>query len=73
MRKTKIEVKADFTAYADARKAAWLDVKDGRDNLSDMADNDGKAVIDFPNVELVEFDIQTQISLADNVCKTCHK
>ncbi len=57
MWKTRIEVRADLAAHADAREAARLEVEDGRDDLSDVADNDGKSEIDFPNVGLVEFGI----------------
>ncbi len=38
-----------------------------------MADNDGEAEIDSPNVGLVEFGIQTQTSLADSVHETRRK
>lgn len=37
-----------------------------------MVDSDRKAKIDLINVELVEFDIQTIMFLADNIYKTCH-
>ncbi len=73
MRKTRIEVRADLAAHADACEAARLEVEDGCNNLSDVADNDGEAEIDFPNVGLVEFGIQTQTSLVDNVHETCRK
>ncbi len=73
MRKTMIKVRADLVVRADAYKAAWLEVKDGRDDLFNVADNDKEAKIDSPNVGLVEFDIQTQTSLADSVRKTCRK
>ncbi len=70
MRKTRIEFKADLAASADARETARLEVEDGRDDLSDVVDNNGEAEIDSPNVGLVEFGIQTQMSLADSVRKT---
>lgn len=57
MRKTRIEVRADFAAYTDACEAAWLKVGDRRNNLSDMVDNEKEAEIDSPNVGLVEFGI----------------
>ncbi len=73
MRKTRIEVRADLAARADTREVARLEVEDGCDNLSDVADNDGEAEIESPNVGLVEFGIQTQTSLADSVRETRHK
>ncbi len=57
MQKTRIEVRADIAARADACEAARLEVEDGCDNLSDVADNDGKAEIDSSNVRLVKFGI----------------
>ncbi len=50
MRKTKIEVRADIAARADAREAARLAVDDWRDKTTDMVDNDGEAEIDPTNV-----------------------
>lgn len=38
-----------------------------------MVENDGEANIDFPNMRLVKFGIQTQMSLIDNIRKTCRK
>lgn len=38
-----------------------------------MTDNDGEAKINFLNMRLVEFDIQTQISLVDSIYKICCK
>lgn len=57
MQKIRIKVRADLAVCADAHEAAWLKVKDRCDNLSDMADNDGKVEIDSPNVGLIEFGI----------------
>ncbi len=57
MRKTRIEVRADLAARVDAREAARLKVKDGRDDLFDVADNNVEAEINPPNVGLVEFGI----------------
>ncbi len=73
MQKTKIEVGADLVACIDAHEAARLEVKDGCDNLSDVANKNREAEINFPNVRLVEFGIQTQTSLADIIRKTCCK
>ncbi len=73
MRKTRIEVRTDLAARADTCEAARLEVENGHDDLSDVADNDGEAEIDSPNVGLLEFDIQTQKSLADSVRETRRK
>lgn len=73
VRKTRIEVRTDLARRANTCKAAQLEVENGRDNLSDMADNDGKAKIDSLNVGLVEFGIQTQTSLVDSIQKTRRK
>ncbi len=73
MRKTRIEVRADIAARADAREPARLAVDDWRDETTDMADNDGEAEIDPTNVGLAEFDVQTETSLADSVRETRRK
>lgn len=70
IQKTKIEVRGDFVIYADACKAGQLEVKDRRDNWSDVVDNDRKAEIYSLNVGLVRFIIQTQTSLANSIRKT---
>lgn len=57
IRKTRIEVRTDFANRADACEAAQLEVKNGHNDLSNVADNNGKAEIDSPNVGLVEFSI----------------
>lgn len=54
-----IEVRVNLTARAKTREVAWLEVKDGCNNLSDVTDNDREAEIDSLNMRLVEFDIQT--------------
>ena len=41
--------------------------------MTDMADSNGKAEIDFTNVELPEFSVHNVMSLADGICKTCCK
>lgn len=38
-----------------------------------MADKNKKDKIDFPNMRLVKFYIQTQTSLANSICKACYK
>lgn len=73
MRKTGIEVKADLAVRIDVYKMAQLQVEDERDNLFDVADNEKESEIDFWNMGLIEFVIQTQTSLADNIRKTCCK
>ncbi len=70
MRKTRIEVKVDIAARADAREAARLAVDDWRDETTDIADSDREAEIDPTNVGLAEFGIQTETSLADSVRET---
>ena len=62
IRKTRIEVRADIAAYADARKAAQLAVDNWGNETTDMADNNRKAKINSANVELVKFGIQTKTS-----------
>ncbi len=59
MQKTKIKVRVDLAIHADAREAAWLEVKNRRNNLSDVFDNDGEAKIDSLNMGLIKFGIQT--------------
>lgn len=73
MWKTRIEVRADIVACADALEITRLVVNDWRDKTTNMADNDGDDEIDHTNVELVEFDIHTKIFLIDNIRKTCRK
>ena len=70
MRKTKIEVRADIAARADARKAAWLAVDNWGDKTTDLADSNGEAKINSANIELVEFGVQTKTSLANSVRQT---
>lgn len=70
MRKTRIEVRDNIAARADAREAARLAVDDWRDKTTDMADSNGEAEIDSTNVESVEFGVQTKTSLADSVRET---
>ncbi len=57
MRKTRIEIRANIAARADARKAAQLAVDNWRDKTIDMADSDREAEIDPTNVGLAEFGV----------------
>lgn len=52
---------------------AWLEDKNECVDLSNVIDNNKKAKIYSPNMGLVEFGIKIQISLINNVCKTCHQ
>ncbi len=73
MRKTRIEVRANIAAHADACKAAQLAVDNWRNETTDMTNSDGEAEIDPTNVGLAEFGVQTKTSLADSVRKTRRK
>ncbi len=73
MRKTRIKVRADIAARADAREAARFAVNNWRDETTNMADSDGKAEMDPTNVELAEFGVQIETSLADSIRKTRRK
>ncbi len=70
IRKTKIEVRANIGAHADARQVARLVVDSWGNETTDMANSNGEAEINSINVELAKFGIQTKMSLADSVCKT---
>ncbi len=73
MQKTRIDIRANLVAYADACEVAQLEVKDRCDNLSDVADNNKKDKMNSLNIRLIAFGIQIQSSLADNIRKTWHK
>ncbi len=73
MWKTRIEVRADITARADAHKVARLAVDDWCDKITDMANSNEEAKIDPRNVGLAEFGVQTKMSLADSVRETRRK
>ncbi len=73
MRKTRIEVRADIAARADAREAARLAVDDWCDETTDMVDSDREAEIDPTNMGLAEFGVQTKTFLADSVRETRRK
>ena len=73
MRKTRIKVKANITAYADAYKATRLIVDNWRDKTTNIANSDGKAEIDPVNIELAKFGIHTKMSIVDSIYKTCCK
>lgn len=66
-------MRADLVVGTYVCKTTWLKVENRYNNLSDVTDNNGKAENDFLNVELAEFGIETQMSLANNIRKTCHK
>lgn len=73
MPKTWMKVRANITACADAYKAARLAVDNQRNKTTNIADSDGEAEIDLTNVELAEFGVYTETSLADNICETRRK
>lgn len=52
---------------------AQLAVDNWCNKTIDIADSKEKAEIDSTNVELAEFGIYIIMSLANNICKTCHK
>lgn len=51
MRKTKIEIRNDIIACTNARKAAQLTVDIWCDKITNVADSDKKAKIEFTNVK----------------------
>lgn len=74
MRKTRIKVKADLVAHADACKAAKLAVDDWCDNSPNIAnDNEDKANGDSANIDLAEFGVHTETLLANSVKETCRR
>ncbi len=73
IRKTRIEVRADIAARADAYEAAQLVGEDWYDKTTDMADSNGEAEIDPTNVELAEFSVYTKTSFADSIYETRNK
>ena len=70
MRKTRIEVKANIAARADACKTAQLVVDNWRNKTTDMTDSNGKAEINSTNVELAKYGVYTKTFLAESICKT---
>lgn len=70
MRKTRIEVKTDIIARADAREAARLAADDWCDETTNMADINDEVDINSANIDLGEFGVLTQTSLADSVRET---
>lgn len=71
MRKLRIEVRADIVARADAREAAKLAADDWRHETVDIVDDSNdKADVDSANIDLAEFGVHTETSLADSVRKT---
>ncbi len=62
MWKTRIEVKPNITACANARKVARLVVDDWCNKTTDMTNSDGEAEIDSINMGLAEFGVQTEMS-----------
>ncbi len=73
MWKTKIEIRADIFARADAHEVTRLAIDDWCNETTDMANSDGETEIDPTNVELAEFGVHTETSLVDCIRKTCHK
>ncbi len=73
MRKTRIEVKTAITACANTHEAAQLAINNWRNKNINMANSNKKVGIDPINVELAEFSVHIKTSLADSICKTCHK
>lgn len=69
MEKTKIEIRANIAARADACKAARLAIDNWGNKTTDIAYSDGEAKIDSTNVELVKFGVQTKTFLPDSVQK----
>lgn len=70
MRKTRIEVRADIVARANAREVARLAADDWPDVTIDMADSDDEANIDSANVDLVGFGVHTKTLLVNSVRET---
>lgn len=73
MKKTRIEVKANIIAQADAWEATRLIADDYCNVTINMADNNDEANIDSVNVDLLEFGVQTKNLLAVSVQETCHR
>lgn len=73
IQKIRIKIWANFATYTNTSKVAWLKVEDECNNLFDISDIHEEAKTDFSNMGLVEFDIQIQSPLINNICKTCCK
>lgn len=73
MQKTRIEVRANIIVYADAHKAAQFAVDKWCNEMTDMANSNREAGMDFISMELVEFRVHTVISLTNIIYKTCYK
>lgn len=68
IRKTIIEVRANLIGFANTYEVAKLTVDNWHNNLFDIADNNkDKTNIDFANIGLAEFSVQTKILLADSI------
>lgn len=69
----KIEVRADIAANGDIREATRLTVDNLYNETTDMANSNRYTDIDLINMDWAEFDIHTEMFLADSIRKTCQK
>lgn len=67
MRKTRIEVKANIITYADACEVVRLVANDWHTMTINMANKNDETIINFVNVNLVEFKVHIKTLLANSI------
>lgn len=73
MRKTRKEIKVEIATYVDTHVTTRLVVDNQYKKTTNITDSNREAEIDFTNVGLVEFGIQTKTSLIDSIQETCRR